>query len=61
MMTDKTGDPVNAKDVEDARQAVRRAAIRDIMKLPPYLAVELPNVLRCLDMCAALLRKETSL
>ena len=38
------------RDIELAKQAVRKAIVQDLLRLPPYLSVEMPNVLRCLDL-----------
>ncbi len=45
---DQTGQPPSVEDIDRAIAAVSNALVRDIVKLPPQLAVELPNTLRCL-------------
>jgi len=44
-MQDLTGQPVSLADIESAERAIKSALVKS---LPPELAVELPNVLRCL-------------
>ena len=48
-ITDVTGKPVSRRDVEEAEQVVRKFMVNGIMKLPPELAVQIPNILRCLS------------
>lgn len=45
---DLTGSLVSDRDIDDAMSAVKTGMIH-VMKLPPELAVNLPNVLRCLQ------------
>ena len=45
---DQTGQPPSVEDINRAIVAVSSALVHDIVKLPPQLAVELPNTLRCL-------------
>lgn len=59
-MTDRTGSLPTLEDVERAQGAIRAAAVKDIMQITqvsPELAVELPNVLRCLELAEAVLRR----
>ena len=52
-----------ARDVEQAKAVVRQAIIQDILKLPPYLSVQMPNILRCLDALSTVFKnpyKDTS-
>jgi len=48
-MDDLTGTPPSVRDIEEATRAVQEAMVRDIVKLPPGLAVQLPNIHRCLE------------
>jgi len=57
---DKTGQPPSAEDVAQAEKAVRTAMIRDLVRLMPVspeLAVQLPNIRRCLQTLSELLKK----
>jgi hypothetical protein len=45
---DNTGKPVSRRDIEDAIGAVRTAMAKHFVTLPPELAVQLPNIHRCL-------------
>ena len=46
------------ENVERAMQVVGKAIVQDMMNLPPYLAVELPCIRRCLKMLSSLITKE---
>jgi hypothetical protein len=48
-MVDLTGTPVTKTDIEEALTIVRKYMVIGIMKLPPELAVQLPNIKRCLE------------
>ena len=48
-MIDMTGKPVTKADVQQAQQAVRAALVKSLTQLPAELAVQLPNILRCLQ------------
>lgn len=45
---DKSREPPSPEDIQRARLAVETAIVRHIMDVPPVLAVELANILRCL-------------
>lgn len=47
-MVDRTGMPSTEADYDEAIAAVTDALVRSIAALPPMLAVQLPNVIRCL-------------
>lgn len=48
--TDITGQAPSERDVDDAIQAIRNQVVgMGMLKLPPELAVNLPNILRCLQ------------
>jgi hypothetical protein len=46
---DKTGTPPSQRDIDEAIQVVKKMIITSVMKLPPELAINLPNILRCLQ------------
>lgn len=52
---DTTGKMPTVKDVEEAEQAVK-SLITKIATVPPEIAVQLPNILRCLQVAKATLR-----
>lgn len=45
---DKSGQPPSDQDIDEAIQAVRASFVKHIAKIPPELAVQLPNISRCL-------------
>jgi hypothetical protein len=45
---DKTGQPVSDQDIDEAIAVVTRAMVLSVLKLPPELAVQMPNIHRCL-------------
>jgi hypothetical protein len=45
---DKSGQPPSARDVDEAIATVGRFIVRAIGTLPPELAIQLPNIHRCL-------------
>lgn len=45
---DLTGEPPSDTDIHDARSAVARLIVKHIHEIPPELAVQLPNIHRCL-------------
>lgn len=45
----KTGDAVSIEDIDGAIAVVRRSLVQNILSLPPGLAVEMTNILRCLQ------------
>ena len=47
-MEDLTGQPVSKKDVLEARVVIQKFLVTGLTALPPELAVQLPNILRCL-------------
>lgn len=47
-MEDRTGQPVSKQDVQDALGVVRKFVVTGMLTLPVELAVQLPNILRCL-------------
>lgn len=57
--TDMTNRLPTARDVDDAIQAVTRGVIK-ISSLPPELGVNLPNILRCLRVAEAVIKKVNS-
>lgn len=46
---DKTGQPPSDDDIAEAREVLCRAAVKHIALIPPAIAVQLPNLIRCLD------------
>lgn len=48
-MIDMTGKPVSKRDIEEAILVVKKSMVTELAKLPPGLAVQLPNILRCLQ------------
>jgi hypothetical protein len=48
-MIDKTGEPPTIEDVQEAIVTIQEAMTRNFLALPPKLAVELGNILRCLQ------------
>lgn len=48
-MEDLTGTPPSEEDIHEAEIACRKALVLHIAALPPQLATQLPNILRCLD------------
>jgi hypothetical protein len=57
-MHDKSGQPPSIADVREAKQVVVKHAIVGIAKLPPELAVQMMNILRCLTYLEHLLERE---
>jgi hypothetical protein len=57
-MTDKSGTPPSMADVEKARAVVKRALTVHLPRLPSELAVELPNIYRCLGQLETTMRTE---
>ena len=53
---DVTGRLPSVRDVEEAKNAVV-GAFRSIGSLPPELAVQLPNILRCLEIAEFILTR----
>jgi len=45
---DNTGKPVSASDIREALDVINKYLIIGMTKLPPELAVQLPNISRCL-------------
>ena len=45
---DLTGTPPSARDLQEAQAVVRKAIVTMMAKIPPELAIQLPNILRCL-------------
>jgi len=45
---DLTGQPVSRREVQEAIEVVQKWMVLGMMKLPPELAVQLPNIRRCL-------------
>lgn len=45
---DASGQPPSLADIANAIKVVQTALVRYVMKMPPEVAVELPNILRCL-------------
>ena len=56
-MHDKTGQPPTLAEAEEAVAVVQKAMISDVLTLPPYLAVQLANIHRCLTLLVGALRK----
>jgi len=56
-MEDASGHKVSMEDVETALKTVRRTIVRDIIQVPPSLAVELPNIGRCLEALLNVMKK----
>lgn len=48
-MIDKSGQPPSKEDIVEAKKVVVKYLIVGITLLPPELAVQLPNILRCLS------------
>lgn len=46
---DEAGKPVSQHDVDEAIRVVSKQLVVGLLKLPPELAVQLPNILRCLQ------------
>ena len=46
---DMTGTPPSERDVDEATKVVKKMIITQMMNLPPELAINLPNILRCLQ------------
>lgn len=57
MMQDLTGTPPSEEDVAQATAVLKKSLVLYFIKLPPELAVEIPNVLRCLEHYRELRRK----
>lgn len=56
-VVDRTGEPPSLEDVVEARAAVASLMlVHDILKLPPMLGVQLPNIDRCLAVVELALR-----
>lgn len=45
---DLSGQDASKEDVQEARAIVRKYVVMGLLKLPPELAVQLPNIDRCL-------------
>ena len=45
---DITGELVSEQDIKEAITAVKSVMTKDMLKLPPELAVNIPNIHRCL-------------
>lgn len=54
-MKDVTGELPTLEDVQEARKVVRQCMVK-ISELPPLLAVNLPNIDRCLTVAEQLIR-----
>jgi hypothetical protein len=52
---DVSGRPPTLEEVQSAKRVVTKLLVVGILKLPPELAVELPNVRRCLELLEALM------
>ena len=46
---DKSGHPSAMRDYDEAIEVVKKHLVTGIMNLPSDLAVQLPNILRCLE------------
>lgn len=46
---DMTGKPISRDNVREAIVVVRKYMVIGLLKLPPELATQLPNILRCLQ------------
>lgn len=46
---DISGQPPSDRDIHEAEQAVRTAIVKYIGKVPPELAIQLTNIMRCLQ------------
>ena len=55
---DLTGTPPSMEDVQEARAVVQRAVIEYILKIPVELAVQLPNIDRCLAVAETALAQQ---
>ena len=60
-VVDLTGALPSLKDVERAITAVKGAAVRDILTLPPDLAIEVANIIRCLALAKHVLKRKAEL
>ena len=54
---DLTGTPPSLQDIAEAQGVVARALLLYLLKVPPELAVQLPNILRCLEELVVLRKK----
>jgi hypothetical protein len=48
-MEDRTGKPVRKEEVDEALAVVRKFIVSGLTTFPPEFAVQLPNIMRCLQ------------
>lgn len=57
---DRTGEFPTREEVEEAREVVKKYLIIGMLKLPPELAVQMPNIHRCLALAATVAKPRTT-